>query len=111
VEVRKARLLSLIRRGLDFCPPHHEELPLDTPTLVVCHGLTGGSHESYVRNILAMAVKPKDEGGLGARGIVVNVRPQCSRTKRSTADMLSFEDALVLRSRRPSCTLQVPRST
>jgi len=43
--------------------------------LVVCHGLTGGSHESYVRNVVAWAIKPVKQGGLGARAIVVNVSP------------------------------------
>ena len=33
-----------------------------------------GSHESYVRAILASAVRPKFQGGLGYRGIVVNFR-------------------------------------
>jgi predicted alpha/beta-fold hydrolase len=60
-------------RALDVSPPTHDELPRGTPTLVICHGLTGGSHESYVRNVLAWAVKPVKQGGLGARGVVVNV--------------------------------------
>lgn len=66
----KRRLTS---SALDCTPPEFDGFPDDTPTLVVCHGLTGGSHESYVRNVLAMAVKPVKEGGLGARGVVVNV--------------------------------------
>lgn len=33
-----------------------------------------GSHESYVRAVLAPAVTPKSEGGLGFRGVVVNFR-------------------------------------
>jgi predicted alpha/beta-fold hydrolase len=37
-------------------------------------GLTGGSHESYVRNILAVVTRPKAEGGLGWRAAVVNSR-------------------------------------
>ena len=45
----------------------------ETPTVVVCHGLTGGSHESYVRNVLCWVVKPKSEGGLGGRAVVINV--------------------------------------
>jgi predicted alpha/beta-fold hydrolase len=59
--------------GLDFAPYNHAELPDGTPTIVVCHGLTGGSHESYLRNVLAWAVRPKEEGGLGVRAVVVNV--------------------------------------
>ncbi|CAD6576958.1 MAG: hypothetical protein TREMPRED_001829 [Tremellales sp. Tagirdzhanova-0007] len=60
--------------GLDFTPPHHETLPKSSPTIVVCHGLTGGSHESYVRNVLCWAVTPVKEGGLGARAVVINFR-------------------------------------
>ncbi|TFK80926.1 AB-hydrolase YheT [Polyporus arcularius HHB13444] len=61
--------------GLDFTPPAQERtLPDDTPIVVVLHGLTGGSHESYVRSILAPACTPVEQGGLGYRGIVVNFR-------------------------------------
>ena len=51
-------------------------MPDDAPTLVVCHGLTGGSHESYVRNVVAWLVKPKEDGGMGGRAVVVNVSRQ-----------------------------------
>ncbi|PCH38245.1 AB-hydrolase YheT [Wolfiporia cocos MD-104 SS10] len=61
--------------GLDSTPPTDERtLPDDTPIVVVLHGLTGGSHESYVRAILAPACTPVEQGGLGYRGIVVNFR-------------------------------------
>ncbi|KZT68995.1 AB-hydrolase YheT [Daedalea quercina L-15889] len=61
--------------GLDATPPINEcELPEDTPIVIVLHGLTGGSHESYVRAILAPACTPVEQGGLGYRGIVVNFR-------------------------------------
>ncbi|ORY25059.1 Alpha/Beta hydrolase protein [Naematelia encephala] len=60
--------------GLDFAPLQHDTLPPATPTIVVCHGLTGGSHESYVRNIVAWAIRPRSEGGLNARAVVVNFR-------------------------------------
>lgn len=60
--------------GLDFAPLHDEDVPDDAPIIVVTHGLTGGSHESYVRAILAPAVTPKSEGGLGFRAVVVNFR-------------------------------------
>lgn len=49
-------------------------MPDDAPLVVVCHGLTGGSYESYVRNVLARVIKPKEEGGLGGRAVVINVR-------------------------------------
>lgn len=59
--------------SLDITPPNHQELPADAPTIVVCHGLTGNARESYVRNVLNWAIKPKSEGGIAARGVVVNV--------------------------------------
>ncbi|KAJ7494803.1 Alpha/Beta hydrolase protein [Mycena galericulata] len=46
----------------------------DTPIIVVQHGLTGGSHEPYVRAILAPACTPVRKGGLGYRAVVVNFR-------------------------------------
>ncbi|CCL99146.1 uncharacterized protein FIBRA_01161 [Fibroporia radiculosa] len=61
--------------GLDVTPPANERiLRDDTPILIVLHGLTGGSHESYVRAVLAPACTPVENGGLGYRGIVVNSR-------------------------------------
>ncbi|KAI0781038.1 AB-hydrolase YheT [Trametes elegans] len=61
--------------GIDLTPPAQERtLKEDTPIVVVLHGLTGGSHESYVRAILAPACRPVEQGGLGYRGIVVNFR-------------------------------------
>lgn len=69
-------LLSICRAdasAVDITPENHDELPADAPTVVVLHGLTGNSQESYVRNVLAWVVKPVSEGGLGGRGVVVNV--------------------------------------
>ncbi|KZS89895.1 AB-hydrolase YheT [Sistotremastrum niveocremeum HHB9708] len=61
--------------GLDFTPLTKEKtLPDDTPIVVILHGLTGGSYESYVRSVLSIACAPKENGGLGYRGVVVNFR-------------------------------------
>ncbi|KZT05357.1 AB-hydrolase YheT [Laetiporus sulphureus 93-53] len=61
--------------GLDFTPPKNEQmLDDDVPIVVVLHGLTGGSYESYVRAVLNPACTPKERGGLGYRGVVVNFR-------------------------------------
>ncbi|KAF8341528.1 Alpha/Beta hydrolase protein [Cantharellus anzutake] len=62
--------------GLDMTPTTEQnpDLPDDTPIVVVQHGLTGGSYESYVRSILAHSCAPKSQGGLGYRGIVINFR-------------------------------------
>ncbi|TCD69713.1 hypothetical protein EIP91_006480 [Steccherinum ochraceum] len=61
--------------GLDFTGPSNSELlPEETPVVVVLHGLTGGSYESYVRAVLAPACTPLAQGGLGYRAVVVNFR-------------------------------------
>ncbi|KAJ7774649.1 Alpha/Beta hydrolase protein [Mycena maculata] len=71
------RLIRLIEGGtlgLDFAPVDSSKLSEDTPIIVVLHGLTGGSYESYVRSILVPACRAIDEGGLGYRAVVVNFR-------------------------------------
>lgn len=60
--------------GVDVYPPLTIELADDAPVIVVNHGLTGGSHESYVRNLVVWLTKPIAEGGLGGRAAVVNFR-------------------------------------
>ncbi len=67
------QILPRRRRGIDITPPNHSSLPPTAPTIIIAHGLTGGSHESYVRNVLEWVVKPEKEGGLGGRGVVANV--------------------------------------
>ncbi|KAK4701601.1 uncharacterized protein P7C70_g4629, partial [Phenoliferia sp. Uapishka_3] len=77
------RLLQLPDGGsisLDFTPPITPEDPIDSrPILVALHGLTGGSHESYVIDVLSKITKERDEKnlegqGLGWRAVVVNFR-------------------------------------
>lgn len=60
--------------GIDFTPPFNHNLDPDAPIVIVAHGLTGGSFESYIRDILAIACAPKDRGGLGYRAAVANFR-------------------------------------
>ncbi|KAF8754603.1 alpha/beta hydrolase fold [Rhizoctonia solani] len=61
--------------GLDFTPRTQDlELPPETPIVVVLHGLSGGSHESYVRSILSQVCASPANGGLGYRAVVVNFR-------------------------------------
>ncbi|KAG9033266.1 hypothetical protein FRB95_000360 [Tulasnella sp. JGI-2019a] len=77
--------------GLDFTPrksAHGPELDPKTPTIVMAHGLTGGSYESYIRCILAIACKPKSEGGFGYRAVVVNFRG-CAGVKLKTYQVFS----------------------
>lgn len=98
--------------GLDISPPtladSEEELKAKRhpaanglPTVVCLHGLTGGSHESYVRNCFAHLTKPKDQGGLGYRAIVVNFRgcanvPVTSPQLYSALKLADIRSALLL---------------
>ncbi|WWC85872.1 uncharacterized protein L201_000739 [Kwoniella dendrophila CBS 6074] len=74
--------------GIDMTPENGTSLPEETPTVIVCHGLTGGSHESYVRNVLSWVIRPKQEVGMGARAIVVNFRG-CAGVPVTTPQMYS----------------------
>lgn len=98
--------------GLDISPPSladsEEQLKAQQhpaadglPTVVCLHGLTGGSHESYVRNCFTHLTKPTDEGGLGYRGIVVNFRgcanvPVTSPQLYSALKIADIRSALLL---------------
>jgi len=62
-------------RGLDFTPVEPiRDQDEKAPVIVVLHGMTGGSHESYIRSIIATACAPKEKGGLSARAVVVTSR-------------------------------------
>jgi hypothetical protein len=87
---RLLRVLDGGTLGLDFAPADASTVRDDAPIVVVQHGLTGGmcpghptmaylchhpgSHEAYVRAILAPACAPVEQGGLGYRAVVVNFR-------------------------------------
>ncbi|KJA26310.1 hypothetical protein HYPSUDRAFT_133302 [Hypholoma sublateritium FD-334 SS-4] len=60
--------------GLDFTPAEGTMVKSDAPIIVIQHGLSGGSHEPYIRAILSRACSPTDEGGLGYRAVVINFR-------------------------------------
>ncbi|KAF8514617.1 Alpha/Beta hydrolase protein [Gautieria morchelliformis] len=60
---------------VDISPPFSERPPtVGEPVLIVLHGLTGGSHESYVRAALAEVTPDRKNGGLGMRGVAMNFR-------------------------------------
>ncbi|HEV7738325.1 MAG TPA: hypothetical protein VGO47_13255, partial [Chlamydiales bacterium] len=67
-----------VTKGLftvDVTPPFSTRAYMvGEPILVVLHGLTGGSHENYVRAILSSVVPNTSNGGLGMRGVVLNFR-------------------------------------
>ncbi|KAF7374833.1 AB hydrolase-1 domain-containing protein [Mycena sanguinolenta] len=71
---RLLRLLDGGTLGLDFAPLDASTVRDDAPIIVVQHGLTGGSHEPYIRAVLAPACSPVEQGGLGYRAVVVNFR-------------------------------------
>ncbi|KAL1739432.1 Alpha/Beta hydrolase protein [Schizophyllum fasciatum] len=60
--------------GMDWAPAEQSAAPANAPIIVVKHGITGGSHEPYVRCILDVATAPVSEGGLGYRAVVCNFR-------------------------------------
>ncbi|KDN44239.1 hypothetical protein K437DRAFT_290979 [Tilletiaria anomala UBC 951] len=101
-KVRYKRRVLLVPDGgtlsLDISPP---ELAQDDPTgntetLVILHGLTGGSGETYVRNIIKPLTKPKREGGPGYRAIVVNFRA-CAHTPVTSPQLYSASKTSDLR--------------
>lgn len=58
---------------LDFTSAH-DDLADDSPILVAVTVLDGGGYEAYIRAILAPACSSVEKGGLGYRGVVVNIR-------------------------------------
>lgn len=61
--------------AVDISPPL-SSVPISPRenVLLVAHGLTGGSHEPYVRAVLARATPGAGAGGLGTRAVVLNFR-------------------------------------
>ncbi|KZV66052.1 AB-hydrolase YheT [Peniophora sp. CONT] len=61
--------------ALDIYPTFkaHPQEPGE-PIVFVTHGLTGGSHENYVRSTISVLCAPKSQGGLGMRAVVMNSR-------------------------------------
>ncbi|KAN0060422.1 hypothetical protein ACQY0O_007752 [Thecaphora frezii] len=79
------------------------------PTVVCLHGLTGGSHESYVRNCFSRLTAPKSEGGAGYRGVVVNFRG-CASTPVTSPQLYSASKTSDLRSALLLLTQLYPKS-
>ncbi|KAI8384369.1 Alpha/Beta hydrolase protein [Radiomyces spectabilis] len=68
--------------ALDWTPPNQ---PLDnTPVLVALHGLTGGSHESYIRSVLEVVTRPP----FNYRAVVMNCRG-CANTSLKTPQLFN----------------------
>ncbi|CAG8613467.1 3830_t:CDS:2 [Funneliformis mosseae] len=56
--------------AVDWTPPVSNKPFDNTPTIIVLHGLTGGSHESYIRCLLEILVNPP----YNYRAVVINFR-------------------------------------
>ncbi|KAI8972048.1 Alpha/Beta hydrolase protein [Mycotypha africana] len=69
--------------SLDWAVPL-EPLPAGTPTLVILHGLTGGSHENYIRGLLQLLTRPP----INYRAVVYNARG-CGFTNISTPQIFN----------------------
>ncbi|KAL4244830.1 hypothetical protein ABKN59_001501 [Abortiporus biennis] len=60
---------------LDVTPPFSTAPVEENENVVlIVHGLTGGSHEAYVRAALSELTLPKTSAGLGMRAVVMNSR-------------------------------------
>ncbi|KAI0705536.1 AB-hydrolase YheT [Earliella scabrosa] len=72
------KLLELPDKGIlaiDITPPiASQSISAGENVLLVAHGLTGGSHEAYVRAVLSRVTPSKQAGGLGFRAVVLNFR-------------------------------------
>lgn len=73
--------------ALDITPPLAAKPRQDLePILLVTHGLTGGSHESYVQVALQRLTAPTSSGGLSLRAVVLNSRG-CNGTPVTSAKL------------------------
>ncbi|CAL1705526.1 unnamed protein product [Somion occarium] len=76
--VYERKLLRVADGGViavDISPPlHSHPIQPNEAIVVIAHGLTGGSHEHYVRAAVKGLTAPTSEGGLAARAIVANFR-------------------------------------
>lgn len=67
--------------SIDWAPSIKTMPADDTPTLVLLHGLTGGSHESYIRALVETMTKDH-----GYRCVVFNARA-CANTELTSAQL------------------------
>ncbi|KAG0298651.1 hypothetical protein BGZ98_000128 [Dissophora globulifera] len=67
--------------SIDWAPRFTKKPVDDTPTLVLLHGLTGGSHESYIRSLVETMTKDH-----GYRCVVFNARA-CANTELTSAQL------------------------
>ncbi|RPB05810.1 AB-hydrolase YheT [Choiromyces venosus 120613-1] len=60
----------------------------DTPMVIALHGLSGGSHELYLRSVLAPLTRKVEEGGSGFAACAVNARG-CALSKVTTGQLFN----------------------
>ncbi|CEP17279.1 hypothetical protein [Parasitella parasitica] len=80
------QILEFVNGGvasLDWAVPVID-LPENTPTLVILHGLTGGSHENYIRGLLQILTRPP----INYRAVVYNARG-CGFTNVNTPQLFN----------------------
>lgn len=86
ISIDNSELLSTPDGGtvsVDWAPSVKTMPADDTPTLVLLHGLTGGSHESYIRALVETMTKDH-----GYRCVVFNARA-CANTELTSAQLYS----------------------
>ncbi|KAF9906492.1 hypothetical protein BX616_000713 [Lobosporangium transversale] len=67
--------------SIDWAPSFEKKPVDDTPTLVILHGLTGGSYESYIRSLIEVLTQEH-----GYRCVVFNARA-CADTDLTSAQL------------------------
>ncbi|KAJ3097812.1 hypothetical protein HDU97_004548 [Phlyctochytrium planicorne] len=68
--------------SMDWCPKIDFDISNKTPIVVILHGLTGGSHESYVQEIVKEIISK------GLRAVVCNFRG-CAETELKSTQLYS----------------------
>ncbi|KAJ3046088.1 hypothetical protein HDV00_003838 [Rhizophlyctis rosea] len=69
--------------AVDWCPGPSVKPFDETPCVVICHGLTGGSHEDYVQNLVEVVTRTR-----GYRAVVCNFRG-CAKTELTSMHLYS----------------------
>ncbi|KAK7693944.1 hypothetical protein QCA50_003518 [Cerrena zonata] len=83
---------------------------LTRPVVVIAHGLTGGSHEHYVRAAVSVLTASVSSGGLGARIVVMNFRG-CNNSPVTTPKLYHGGSSYDIRSVVLWVTHTFPQST
>lgn len=94
--IKVKSLLGII--AIDISPPlHSHPIRPNETVVVIAHGLTGGSHEHYVRAAVSVLTAPMSSGGLAARTVVMNFRG-CNDSPVTTPKLyhVSYYSSIIL---------------